>query len=80
MSITKRSISFTRELDSAIEGIMIEKEMSRSRVIETLLRESAQIQRMMDIMASEPHTGVFAIGGTRHRSSYDKRKHSLVHA
>jgi metal-responsive CopG/Arc/MetJ family transcriptional regulator len=74
MAVKKISIAITQELNGAIEGVMIEKEMSRSRVIETLLRENPLIRRNIKQAASEPR-GVLVAPSAEHRLWLRQQKH-----
>lgn len=59
MGVKKISIAITKELDRAIEGIMIKRDMSKSRVIETILRENPLVQRNIRLAALESRSGIF---------------------
>lgn len=57
----KISISITEELDNALESIAAGQGINRSRVIENYLREHKVVQHYIDIVRSEPDTGVLAV-------------------
>jgi metal-responsive CopG/Arc/MetJ family transcriptional regulator len=78
MGVKKISVAITTELYRAIEGIMIKKDMSRSRVIETLLRENPLVQKNIKLAALESRNGIFVA----HRVNKIKviRKHPPISA
>lgn len=57
----KISISLTDELDDALESIAIAQGVNKSRVIDNYLREHKVVQHYLDIVRSEPDTGVYAV-------------------
>lgn len=57
----KISISLTDELDDALESIAIAQGVNKSRVIDNYLREHKVVQHYLDIVRSEPETGVYAV-------------------
>ena len=57
----KLSISLTEELDDAIESIALSQATNKSRIIENYLREHKVVQHYIDIVRSEPQTGVLSI-------------------
>ncbi len=57
----KISISLTDELDDALESIAIAQGTNKSRVIDNYLREHKVVQHYLEIIRSEPKTGVFAM-------------------
>jgi predicted transcriptional regulator len=61
MTIRKISISLTDELDDALESIALSQRESKSRIIENYLREHKVVQHHIDIVRSEPETGVLAL-------------------
>lgn len=76
MQTQKISISITKELSNVIDGLMIEKEMSRSRVVETLLRENALVRKNIALGAAEPRVFV----APRNKKIKIAQKHHLVSA
>jgi hypothetical protein len=75
----KISISLTDELDDALESIAIALGVNKSRVIDNYLREHKVVQHYLDIVRSEPDTGVYAasrkaIGKMRERAQGDARR------
>ena len=56
----KISIAISGELDEALTCISIAQGLSKSRVIENLLREHAIIQKEIRIIREEPKTGILA--------------------
>jgi hypothetical protein len=54
------SVSISGELDEALTCICIALGLSKSRVIENLLREHAIIQKEIRIIREEPKTGILA--------------------
>ncbi|MBI2649146.1 MAG: hypothetical protein HYW93_05785 [Thaumarchaeota archaeon] len=57
----KISISVTDELDDALESIAIAQGINKSRVVDNYLREHKVVQHYLDIVRSEPETGVYAV-------------------
>ena len=57
----KISISLTDELDDALESAAIAQGTNKSRIIENYLREHKVVHQYIDIVRSEPKTGVFAV-------------------
>jgi len=57
----KISISLTDELDDALESMAIAQGVNKSRVIDNYLRENKVVQHYLDIVRSEPDTGVYAV-------------------
>jgi hypothetical protein len=57
----KISISLTDELDDALESMAIAQGVNKSRVIDNYLRENKVVQHYLDVVRSEPHTGVYAV-------------------
>lgn len=57
----KISISLTDELDDALESIAIAQGVNKSRVIDNYLREHKVVQHYLEIIRSEPETGVYAV-------------------
>jgi metal-responsive CopG/Arc/MetJ family transcriptional regulator len=57
----KVSISLTDELDDALESVAIAQGVNKSRVIDNYLREHKVVQHYLDIVRSEPDTGVYAV-------------------
>jgi len=57
----KISISLTDELDDALESMAIAQGVNKSRVIDNYLRENKVVQHYLDILRSEPDTGVYAV-------------------
>jgi len=66
----KISISVTDELDDALESIAIAQGVNKSRVIDNYLREHKVVQHYLDVVRSEPKTGVYAVS----RKAIDKLK------
>jgi hypothetical protein len=60
-SMRKISISLTDELDDALESMAIAQGVNKSRVIDNYLRENKVVQHYLDIVRSEPDTGVYAV-------------------
>jgi metal-responsive CopG/Arc/MetJ family transcriptional regulator len=60
-SMRKISISLTDELDDALESMAIAQGVNKSRVIDNYLRENKVVQHYLDILRSEPDTGVYAV-------------------
>lgn len=56
----KISIAISGELNEALECVSIAQGLSRSRVIENLLREHPVIQKEIQIIREEPNTGILA--------------------
>lgn len=59
--LRKISLSISPELDDALETIAIAESTSKSRVVEKYLREHKVVQHYIDIIRSEPETGVLAV-------------------
>ena len=57
----KISISLTEELDDALESIALSQGTNKSRIMENYLREHKVVQHYIDIVRSEPETGVLAL-------------------
>jgi len=57
----KISISLTDELDEALQSIAIAQGVNKSRVIDNLLREHKVVHHYLDVVRSEPRTGVYAV-------------------
>lgn len=66
----KISISLTDELDDALESVAIAQGINKSRVIDNYLREHAVVRHFLDMVRSEPETGVYAVS----RRTIDKLK------
>jgi hypothetical protein len=71
MGAKKISISITDELDDALESIALSQGDSKSRIIENYLREHKVVQHYIDIVRSEPETGVLAFS----KRSIDELRH-----
>lgn len=57
----KISISITDELDDALESIAIAQGVNKSRVIDNYLREHKVVQYYLEVVRSEPETGVYSL-------------------
>lgn len=56
------SITIMEELDTALHLAAIERGVSKSRIIETFLREHSEVKRRIDTVRAEPDVAVFAVG------------------
>ena len=56
----KISVAISGELNEALTCISIAQGLSKSRVIENLLREHPIIQKEIQIIREEPNTGILA--------------------
>lgn len=57
----KISIAISGELNEALRCISIAQGLSKSRVIENLLREHPIIQKEIQIIREEPNAGILAV-------------------
>ncbi len=65
--VRKLSISIGDELDAALMLATVERHESKSKVIDTLLREHAVIQKNIELVRAEPMKGPL-LGSTMVRS------------
>jgi hypothetical protein len=70
--VRKLSISIGEELDAALWLATIKRRESKSRVIDTLLREHPTIQEFIEIVRAEPNRGA-VLGSTMIRSGQNRR-------
>ncbi len=57
----KISISITPELDSALTIAALKMKQSKSRLVETILRESSVLRGCIELVRSEPDVTVYAV-------------------
>jgi len=69
--VRKLSISIGDELDAALMLATVERHESKSKVVDTLLREHAVIQRYIELVRAEPMKGPL-LGSTMVRSLSEK--------
>ena len=63
MTVVRTSISMSLELDQALLLHTISSHQSKSKVIETLLRENPLVQREIGLIRDEQKFSVFAVPG-----------------
>ncbi len=69
--VRKLSVSIGDELDAALMLAAIERHESKSKVIDTLLREHTVIQKYIELVRMEPTKGPL-LGSTMVRSMSEK--------
>lgn len=68
MVVRKITISITDELEGAIGIAAVSQNMSKSRTIETLLREHPTIAKYVEIVRAEEKYGMYVAGASYRKS------------
>ena len=77
MGIIKISVSISSELNKALETMCIKTRLSKSRLIETILRENKDINRFIQARRSETGGFFAAKSNDSHKPTNKGKKNSV---